>query len=130
MVFVQIDVATAFLNVTIDEEVYVQATEGVKDYRNKILKLVKALYGLKQAPRAWNSTFDNVARDLGFKPHLSEPCLYACREKELYLALYVDDAIILDKTEDECNKFITKLNECFETRTIKTNILLGLEVRA
>nr|GEX69363.1 copia protein [Tanacetum cinerariifolium] len=50
----QMDVKTAFLSKTIEEEVYVCQPPGFEDldYPNKVYKVVKALYGLNQAPRA------------------------------------------------------------------------------
>ncbi|GKE49603.1 putative ribonuclease H-like domain-containing protein, partial [Tanacetum coccineum] len=51
----QMDVKSAFLYDTIDEEVYVSQPPGFVDpkFPNKVYKVVKALYGLHQAPRAW-----------------------------------------------------------------------------
>jgi hypothetical protein len=48
------DVKSAFLNVYINEEVYVEQPPSFKDYKqpNHVYKLKKALYGLKQASRA------------------------------------------------------------------------------
>nr|GFB72655.1 putative ribonuclease H-like domain-containing protein [Tanacetum cinerariifolium] len=50
----QIDVKSAFLYDTIDEEVYVTQPPGFVDpkFSNKVYNVVKALYGLHQAPRA------------------------------------------------------------------------------
>ncbi|GJS94654.1 putative ribonuclease H-like domain-containing protein [Tanacetum coccineum] len=50
----QIDVKSAFLYGTIDEEVYVSQPPGFvdPDHPKKVYKVVKALYGLHQAPRA------------------------------------------------------------------------------
>ncbi|GJX84166.1 putative ribonuclease H-like domain-containing protein, partial [Tanacetum coccineum] len=52
----QMDVKSAFLYGTIDEEVYVSQPPGFvdPDHPNKVYKVVKALYGLHQAPRAWD----------------------------------------------------------------------------
>nr|GFC22443.1 putative ribonuclease H-like domain-containing protein [Tanacetum cinerariifolium] len=50
----QMDVKSAFLYGTIEEEVYVCLPPGFEDPENpnKVYKVVKALYGLHQAPRA------------------------------------------------------------------------------
>nr|GFB78347.1 putative ribonuclease H-like domain-containing protein [Tanacetum cinerariifolium] len=51
----QMDVKGAFLNGTIDEEVYVMQPLGFHDpeFPAKVYKVEKAMYGLHQAPRAW-----------------------------------------------------------------------------
>nr|GEU58903.1 ribonuclease H-like domain-containing protein [Tanacetum cinerariifolium] len=51
----QMDVKSAFLYGTIEEEVYVCQPSGFEDldYPDKVYKVVKALYGLHQAPIAW-----------------------------------------------------------------------------
>nr|GEV16554.1 hypothetical protein [Tanacetum cinerariifolium] len=61
----QMDVKSAFLYGTIEEDVYVCQPPGFKDpdHPNKVYKVVKALYGLHQAPRAWYETLiyvDNI----------------------------------------------------------------------
>ncbi|GJX81030.1 putative ribonuclease H-like domain-containing protein [Tanacetum coccineum] len=58
----QMDVKSAFLYETIEEEVYVTQPPGFKDldHPDKVYKVVKALYGLHQAPRAWYETLANL----------------------------------------------------------------------
>nr|GEZ32327.1 putative reverse transcriptase, RNA-dependent DNA polymerase [Tanacetum cinerariifolium] len=51
----QMDVKSAFLYGTTDEEVYVMQPHGFQDpeFPDKVYKVEKAMYGLHQAPRAW-----------------------------------------------------------------------------
>nr|GFA94144.1 hypothetical protein [Tanacetum cinerariifolium] len=51
----EMDVKSAFLYGTIDEEVYVMQPPGFQDpeYPARVYKVEKAMYGLHQAPRAW-----------------------------------------------------------------------------
>nr|GEY14779.1 putative ribonuclease H-like domain-containing protein [Tanacetum cinerariifolium] len=52
----QMDVKSAFLYGTIDEEVYVMQPPGFQDPElpDRVNKVEKAMYGLHQAPRAWH----------------------------------------------------------------------------
>nr|GEY37107.1 putative ribonuclease H-like domain-containing protein [Tanacetum cinerariifolium] len=65
----QMDVKSAFLYGTIEEEVYVCQTLGFEDpdHPNKVYKVFKALYGLHQAPRAWYETLANYPLENGFQ---------------------------------------------------------------
>ena len=62
------DVQSAFLNGTLDKEIYVEQPLGFEKpgTEGKVLRLGKALYGLKQAPRAWYSKLDSHLISLGF----------------------------------------------------------------
>ena len=64
----QMDVKTAFLNGVIEEEVYIEQTEGfdVENMEMCVCRLHRALYLLKQAPRAWYSRIDSYLREMGF----------------------------------------------------------------
>nr|GEY72873.1 putative reverse transcriptase, RNA-dependent DNA polymerase [Tanacetum cinerariifolium] len=64
----QIDVKSAFLYGTIEEEVYVCQPLGFEDpdYPDKVYKVVKALYGLHQAPRACQDKYvSEILRKFG-----------------------------------------------------------------
>ncbi|GKB53562.1 putative reverse transcriptase, RNA-dependent DNA polymerase [Tanacetum coccineum] len=62
------DVKSAFIYGTIEEEVYVCQPPGFVDpeFPEKVYKLEKALYGLHQAPRAWYETLSTYLLDNGF----------------------------------------------------------------
>nr|GEW94072.1 retrovirus-related Pol polyprotein from transposon TNT 1-94 [Tanacetum cinerariifolium] len=63
------DVKSAFMYGTIEEEVYVCQPTGYEDpdYPDKVYKVVKALYELHQDPRAWYETLANYILENGFQ---------------------------------------------------------------
>ncbi|GKC07578.1 ribonuclease H-like domain-containing protein [Tanacetum coccineum] len=73
------DVKSAFLYGTIDDEVYVYQPPGFEDpqFPDKVYKVEKALYGLHQAPRAWffdchefpDEFYEGNSLLLGFQVH-------------------------------------------------------------
>nr|GEX19788.1 putative ribonuclease H-like domain-containing protein [Tanacetum cinerariifolium] len=70
----QMDVKSAFLYETIEEEVYVCQPIGFKDldYPDKVYKLVKALYGLHQAPKACQDKYvAEILRKIGLNDEKS-----------------------------------------------------------
>ena len=72
----QLDVATAFLNGELEEEVFMKQPEGfvAKGQEHLVCKLNRSIYGLKQSPRCWNSALDNHLNKMGFKQTTSDPC--------------------------------------------------------
>ncbi|GJU23118.1 putative ribonuclease H-like domain-containing protein [Tanacetum coccineum] len=64
----QMDVKSAFLYGTIEEEVYVCQPPGFEDpeFPNRVYKVEKALYGLHQAPKAWYETLSTYLLENGF----------------------------------------------------------------
>nr|GEU81557.1 retrovirus-related Pol polyprotein from transposon TNT 1-94 [Tanacetum cinerariifolium] len=69
----QMDVKSAFLYETIEEEVYVCQPPGFKDldHPDKVYKVVKVLYGLHQAPRALDGKLASIPIDIE-KPLLKD----------------------------------------------------------
>nr|GEV53007.1 putative ribonuclease H-like domain-containing protein [Tanacetum cinerariifolium] len=79
----QMDVKSAFLYGTIEEEVYVYQPLGFKDpdHPDKVYKVVKVLYGLHQAPRAWSETLANYLLENGFQRGKIDQALFIKRQK-------------------------------------------------
>nr|GEV18243.1 hypothetical protein [Tanacetum cinerariifolium] len=65
----QMDVKSAFLYGTIDEEVYVMQPYRfqVPEFPARVYKVEKAMYGLHQAPRAWYGTLSKYLLTNGFQ---------------------------------------------------------------
>jgi hypothetical protein len=63
-----VDVHTAFLNGTLQEEVYMKQPIGYEKEGEEhlVCKLRKSIYGLKQASRCWNVALDSHLRSMGF----------------------------------------------------------------
>nr|GEY12464.1 hypothetical protein [Tanacetum cinerariifolium] len=98
----QIDVKSAFLYGTIEEEVYVCQPLGFEDpnYPHKVYKVVKALYGLHQAPIAWYETLANYLLENGFQRGKIDETLFIKKQKcdILLVQIYVDDIIFDGKS--------------------------------
>nr|GFA80193.1 putative ribonuclease H-like domain-containing protein [Tanacetum cinerariifolium] len=108
----QMDVKSAFLYETIEEEVYVCQPLGFEDpdHPDKVYKVVKALYGLHKAPRAWYETLANYLLENGFQRGKIDQTLFIKRQKRdiLLVQIYVDDIIFGSTNKDLC-KFFEKL---------------------
>nr|GEZ35990.1 retrovirus-related Pol polyprotein from transposon TNT 1-94 [Tanacetum cinerariifolium] len=93
----QMDVKSAFLYGTIEEEVYVYQPLGFEDpdHPDKVYKVVKALYGLHQAPRAWYETLANYLLENSFHKGKIDQTLFIKKKKGdiLLVHIYVDDII-------------------------------------
>ena len=124
-----IDISTAFLYGEIDEEVYIEPPEGIKDTleENVVLKLNKALYGLKQASRSWNKTLVNFLNELGFRQLKSDTCIFY--NETLIIAIYVDDIIILSKDIVMIEEFKRQISLKFKTKDLgKLRYVLGISI--
>jgi hypothetical protein len=64
---------TEFLNVELEEEIYMEQSEGFEVNNSKVCLLKKSLYGLKQAPRCWNRMFTQFLQHFNFKSTSSQP---------------------------------------------------------
>ena len=104
------DVKTSFLNGVIEEEVYIEQTQGfeVEDRWIHVCKLKKALYGLKQDPRALYGRIDSFLTSMGFAKSKFDPNLYfkVIEDEPVILLLYVDDLFLTgnEKQIVECKK--------------------------
>nr|GFB15178.1 hypothetical protein [Tanacetum cinerariifolium] len=103
----EMDVKSAFLYRTIDEEVYVMQPFGFQDpeFPARVYKVEKAMYGLHQAPRAWQ------------------------REDFILVQVYVDDIIFGSSNPQLCREFEALMHEKFQMSAMgELNFFLGLQV--
>lgn len=108
----QADVVGAYMNGTLDIEIYMRYPEGVQHSKGcDALKLNKALYGLKQAGRLWWQELGSKLEGLGFSKLRPDWGLYVRSEQKgrgfIMLLVYVDDFVIAAKEADDINKFLS-----------------------
>nr|GEY95519.1 hypothetical protein [Tanacetum cinerariifolium] len=88
----QMDVKTAFLHVSLKEDVYVCQPKGFidADHPSHVYKLKKALYGLKQAPRAWYDELSTFLLHNHFFKGTIDPTLFIrCFQDDILVSKYV-----------------------------------------
>ena len=129
----QVDVTTAFLNGTLEEEVFMRRPDGFvkKGSENLVFRLKKSIYGLKQSPRCWNVALDTTLKEMGFTQSKNDPCIYYKNtEGEMfYLGVYVDDIILAGKTETKLNEVKSDLSRKFDIKDLgELNYFLGIKI--
>nr|GEX65598.1 hypothetical protein [Tanacetum cinerariifolium] len=113
----QMDVKSAFLYGTIDEEVYVMQPAGFQDleFLAKVYKVEKALYGLHQAPRAWYGTLSKYLLKNGFQMGTIDHTLFIKKQREdfILVQVYIDDIICGSSNPQLCREFEALMHEKF-----------------
>lgn len=123
----------AFLNASIKEEVYLKPI-GSSDTRlapNMVYRLRKTLYGLRQSPREWWLLLKDTLSRLQWIPTLTDQCVFF-RDKPTgreYLAVYVDDLIVLCPNPEAVQTAKQELMACFKAKDLgELSFVLGIKV--
>lgn len=128
----QMDVKTAFLNGTIDEDVFIEQPQGfeINSRQTHVCKVKKAIYGLKQASRAWYARMDAYLLRIGFVKSYVDANLYIMivKNEPIIILIYVDDLFItcVEHRILECKKMLAAEFEMKDLGVM--HYYLGLEV--
>nr|GFB90936.1 putative ribonuclease H-like domain-containing protein [Tanacetum cinerariifolium] len=127
------DVKSAFLYGTIDEEVYVMQPPRFQDseYPARVYKVEKAMDGLHQAPRAWYGTLSKYLLTNGFQRGTIDQTLFIRRQRGdfILVQVYVDDIIFGSSHPHLCREFEALMHEKFQMSALDDlNFFLGLQV--
>ncbi|GJS24986.1 putative ribonuclease H-like domain-containing protein [Tanacetum coccineum] len=130
----QMDVKSAFLYGTIEEEVYVHQPSGFVDpaHPNKVYKVVKALYGLHQSPRAWYETLSSFLLENGFRRGTIDKTLFFKKNKSdiMLVQVYVDNIIFGSTKKSMCTGFEEVMHKRFQMSSMgELTFFLGLQVK-
>ena len=133
MLIHQMDVVAAFLNGSLQEDIYMEQPDGYVQAKNEqlVCKLKKSLYGLKQAPRCWNAVLNDFLKSIEFEQSVADPCVYVKKTKDhlVIVAVYVDDLIIIANTSEEMAKIKEILSVRFKMTDMgKLHYCLGITI--
>jgi hypothetical protein len=129
----QLDVNNAFLQGSLNEDVYMAQPPGLKDSQHPdyVCKLHKAIYGLRQAPRAWHDALKTFITSHGFITSKSDPSLfiYVSGPTLAYFLVYVDDLLLTGNDASFLHHFIQSLSNRFSLKHMGTpHYFLGIEL--
>ncbi len=130
----QADVEGAYLNGTLDVDIYMEYPEGVTPKKGcDGLLLKKALYGLKQSGRTWWRELSNKLSTIGFHRLESDWGLYtrpkSRKEGLIIILVYVDDFVIAAETKSDIDKLLEKLKTFWKLSEMgEVSTILGMKV--
>lgn len=125
-----VDVASAFLNGKVEEELYMRQIPGYEDGTGRVYRIRGSLYGLRQAPRIWERTFHDKVSKLGYRKTPSDSSVYTWIQGGVMaiLAVYVDDIAIFT-TKGHVDGVKAELMGLFEMRDLsELSSFLGFKI--
>nr|GEU60818.1 retrovirus-related Pol polyprotein from transposon TNT 1-94 [Tanacetum cinerariifolium] len=130
----EMDVKSAFLYGTIEDEVYVCQPPGFEDphFLDKVYSVEKALYGLHQALKAWYETLSTYLLENGFSRGTIDKTLFIKMDKDdiLLVHVYVDDIIFGSTKKILCDEFEQMMHTRFQMSSIRElTFFLGLQIK-
>ncbi|GJS49155.1 putative ribonuclease H-like domain-containing protein [Tanacetum coccineum] len=129
----QMDVKSAFLYGTIEEEVYVYQPPGFEDpqFPGKVYKVEKALYSLHQALRAWYEALSTYLLENRFRRGTIDKTLFIKKDKGdiMLVQVYVDDIIFGSTKKSLCVEFEQMMHKKFQMSSMgELTFFLELQV--
>lgn len=128
----QMDVATAYLNGELEEELYLTPPKGVPILNGHCWKLKQSLYSLKQAGCTWNHTLNWKLNVLRFFHLNAETCLYMFKGPKgeiCFLVVYINDFILTSNSCTFMDSIKAKLPATFKIKDLgAASYILGIQI--
>jgi len=129
----QMDVKTAFLNGSLEEEIYMDQPIGFvsKGQEDKVCRLKRSIYGLKQSSRSWYLRFHEAITSFGLSMVSEDHCVYVKKSTRgvIFLTLYVDDILLVGNNLEMIEATKRCLSSVFEMKDMgETRYVLGVEI--
>lgn len=90
----QMDTVSAYLSGTLNEEIYMDAQEGLSHRKAAIVRVIRSLYGLKQSGVVWCKKIEKTLNSLGLKRTEIDWSVFTNKDHSLIVEIYVDDLAI------------------------------------
>ena len=127
---VTLDVAGAYLNASLDAEVFMSIEPRLAKFLieldptaaaltrpdgSLVVQLRKALYGCVESAKLWYLHIAQTLREDGYIPNPLDPCVFnkGSGKDQTTITLYVDDLMITSRNRDLIDKTIAKLKETY-----------------
>ncbi|GLB38104.1 putative reverse transcriptase (RNA-dependent DNA polymerase) [Lyophyllum shimeji] len=126
-----VDIVGAYLNSTLQEEIYLAQPPGLGDGTKRVWRLLKTIYGLKQSGREWNKLLDSLFKSLGYVRLVSDQCIYirGTGESTVVIAVHVDDMTILALTDKLMQQVKHEISQRFGITDLgEANQIVGLHI--
>ncbi|GKA57771.1 putative ribonuclease H-like domain-containing protein, partial [Tanacetum coccineum] len=129
----QMDVKSAFLYGTTEEEVYVNQPPGFEDpeFPNKSYKVEKSMYGSSSTLEPWYKTLSTYLLENGFRRGTIDKTLFIKKIKNdiLLVQVYADDIILGSTKKSLSTEFEKLMHKRFQMSSMgKLTFFLGLQV--
>ena len=116
-----IDIAQAYLQAELSEELYMMVPPLIPAYDTNgdklVCKLNRSLYGLRQAGREWNILLVKFIIEWGFLQSSVDVCLFTYKSGEdvIWILIYVDDIMVASSSQPLRKRFVGDLSKRFPT---------------
>ena len=118
MLIYQLDVKTAYINADLEREVYMRVPDGMNVPAGSVIQLKKCLYGLRTSGNRWNNLLNSDLESYGYMRTTSDSSVYVRRDEmtgdSSYIAVVVDDVLIVAKRESEYKRVLKLLEEKYK----------------
>jgi hypothetical protein len=133
----KIDIAGAYLNADMNEELYMRFTPELVDITLKIfpefkkyqgakgelfVQVLKALYGFVQSAKLWRLVITSALKELGYTHNPVDPCVMHKKSKngaKHTILIYVDDMLLIMFDLEEMRLVIRHLKSKFEDLSVE-----------
>jgi transposase len=109
------DVLNAFLNSPLDTNIYMYMPQRFEQ-PDIVCKLNKRLYGFRQVSLLWYKQMHQCLLSLHFKQTEFDNCIYYSEEKVTFISFYVDDILVISKSQDIIDKIFKALHDKFKIK--------------